>query len=215
MQLLYSVASKVSFEKRQEMFKQKPHLVWLTGLSGSGKSTLATGLEEHLFDKGYKVFVLDGDNIRNGINKDLGFSKNDRTENIRRIAEVAKLMTDAGLILISAFISPFRIDREMVRQIVGEDRFTEVFVNCPLDICEQRDVKGLYEKARAGIIQNFTGIQSPYEAPHAADLTINTHQENVQESLWKMINHVEPKLCLEQAVSSSAIPFEQPEFGMF
>lgn len=196
MQLLYSVVSKVSPEKRKEMFRQEPRIIWLTGLSGSGKSTLATALEQYLFDAGYKVFVLDGDNIRNGINKDLGFSASDRTENIRRIAEVAKLMVDAGLILISAFISPFRADREMVKQIVGEERFTEVFINCPLSVCEQRDVKGLYQKARAGVIQDFTGIHSPYEAPEAADLTINTHEESIGESLWKIIRYVEAKLPL-------------------
>ena len=214
MQLLYSVASTISPEKRREMFQQKPHLIWLTGLSGSGKSTLATALEKHLFDAGYKIFVLDGDNIRNGINKDLGFSNKERTENIRRIAEVAKLMIDAGLILISAFISPFRADREMVRQIVGGDRFTEVFINCPLEVCEQRDVKGLYEKARAGIIKDFTGIQSPYEVPYAADLTINTHEENIQESLWKMIQHVESKLQLIQTKDSSLVSSKEPEFGV-
>ena len=142
------------------------------------------------------MYLLDGDNIRKGINKDLGFSASDRTENIRRIAEVSKLMLDAGLIIISAFISPFHADREMVREIVGEERFTEVFINCPLDVCEKRDTKGLYKKARQGFIRDFTGINSPYEIPENPDLVVHTHKETVDESLSKIINHVEAKLLV-------------------
>ena len=140
------------------------------------------------------MYLLDGDNIRKGINNDLGFSLADRTENIRRIAEVSKLMLDAGLVIISAFISPFHADREMVKEIVGEDRFTEIFVNCPLEVCEKRDTKGLYKKARQGFIRDFTGIDSPYEVPENPDLVVHTHKESVDESLSKIINHVESKL---------------------
>ena len=197
MKFLYSVDSKVSYEQRKKRLQQEPKLIWLTGLSGSGKSTLAIGLEQYLFESGFKVYLLDGDNIRKGINKDLGFSSADRTENIRRIAEVSKLMLDAGLIIISAFISPFRDDREMVKEIVGEERFTEIFVDCPLEVCEKRDTKGLYKKARQGFIRDFTGIGSPYEIPEHPNLVIHTHKESIDESLSKLINHVEAKLLVE------------------
>jgi len=197
MKFLYSVDSKVSYEQRKKRLQQEPKLIWFTGLSGSGKSTLAIGLEQYLFESGFKVYLLDGDNIRKGINKDLGFSSADRTENIRRIAEVSKLMLDAGLIIISAFISPFRDDREMVKEIVGEERFTEVFVECPLEVCEKRDTKGLYKKARQGFIRDFTGIGSPYEIPEHPNLVIHTHKERIDESLSKLINYVEAKLLVE------------------
>jgi adenylylsulfate kinase len=197
MKFLYPVDSRISYERRKKRLKQEPKLIWLTGLSGSGKSTLASGLEYYLFEAGFKVYLLDGDNIRKGINKDLGFSPADRTENIRRIAEVSKLMLDAGLIIISAFISPFRVDREMVKEIVGEERFTEVFIDCPLEVCEKRDTKGLYKKARQGFIRDFTGIGSPYEIPEHPNLVIHTHMESIDESLSKLINHVEAKLLVE------------------
>jgi adenylylsulfate kinase len=197
MKFLYSVDSKVSYEQRKKRLQQEPKLIWFTGLSGSGKSTLAIGLEQYLFESGFKVYLLDGDNIRKGINKDLGFSSADRTENIRRIGEVSKLMLDAGLIIISAFISPFRDDREMVKEIVGEERFTEVFVECPLEVCEKRDTKGLYKKARQGFIRDFTGIGSPYEIPEHPNLVIHTHKERIDESLSKLINYVEAKLLVE------------------
>jgi adenylylsulfate kinase (apsK) len=197
MKFLYPVDSRISYERRKKRLKQEPKLIWLTGLSGSGKSTLASGLEYYLFESGFKVYLLDGDNIRNGINKDLGFSSADRTENIRRIAEVSKLMLDAGLIIISAFISPFRDDREMVREIVGEDRFTEVFIDCPLEVCEKRDTKGLYKKARQGFIRDFTGIGSPYEIPEHPNLVLHTDKETIEESLAKLINHVEARLLVE------------------
>jgi len=197
MKFLYSVDSKVSYEQRKKRLQQEPKLIWFTGLSGSGKSTLAIGLEQYLFESGFKVYLLDGDNIRKGINKDLGFSSADRTENIRRIGEVSKLMLDAGLIIISAFISPFRDDREMVKEIVGEERFTEVFVDCPLEVCEKRDTKGLYKKARQGFIRDFTGIGSPYEIPEHPNLVIHTHKERIDESLSKLINYVEAKLLVE------------------
>ena len=197
MKFLYSVDSKVSYEQRKKRLQQEPKLIWFTGLSGSGKSTLAIGLEQYLFESGFKVYLLDGDNIRKGINKDLGFSSADRTENIRRIGEVSKLMLDAGLIIISAFISPFRDDRGMVKEIVGEERFTEVFVDCPLEVCEKRDTKGLYKKARQGFIRDFTGIGSPYEIPEHPNLVIHTHKERIDESLSKLINYVEAKLLVE------------------
>jgi len=191
---IYPIKTKVSQTQREDLLNQRPVLIWFTGLSGSGKSTLAVQLEAQLHTLGFKTYLLDGDNIRKGINNDLGFSLADRTENIRRIAEVSKLMLDAGLIIISAFISPFHADREMVKEIVGEDRFTEIFINCPLEICEKRDTKGLYKKARQGFIRDFTGIDSPYEVPENPDLIVHTHKESVDESLSKIINHVESKL---------------------
>ncbi len=201
MKLLFTVTSSVSYEKRKERLKQEPRLIWFTGLSGSGKSTLATGLEQYLFETGFNIFLLDGDNIRRGISSDLGFSAADRTENIRRIAELSKMMLDAGLIIISAFISPFRADREMVRKIVGEDRFTEVFVDCPLEVCEQRDTKGLYQKARSGLIHDFTGIDSPYEVPEKPHLVVHTSKESIEQSLSKIINYVESKLQIANTLS--------------
>ncbi|MGB7786063.1 MAG: adenylyl-sulfate kinase, partial [Salinimicrobium sp.] len=157
-------------------------LVWLTGLSGSGKSTIASGLEKKLFEKGISTFSLDGDNIRSGLNKDLGFSEEGRHENLRRIAEVAKLMTDAGLVVVAAFISPLEKDRDMLKEIVGKENFIEVFINTPLEICEQSDTKGLYKKARAGEIQNFTGIGAPYEPPSNPNLEVRTEEEAPEEA---------------------------------
>lgn len=200
MKFLFSVDSRISYEKRKERLQQAPKLIWLTGLSGSGKSTLAIGLEQYLFETGFKVYLLDGDNIRKGINKDLGFSSADRTENIRRIAEVSKLMLDAGLIIISAFISPLRVQRAMVKQIVGEDRFTEVFIDCPLEICEQRDSKGLYQKARKGLIPDFTGIDSPYEIPENPHLIVHTDKETIEESLSKIIYSVESRVQIMNTI---------------
>jgi adenylylsulfate kinase len=159
----------------------------VTGLSGSGKSTLANAVESKLFEEGFHTYLLDGDNIRTGLNKDLGFSNEDRIENIRRIAEVAKLMMDAGLLVVSAFISPFREERAMIADLVGEKNFLEVFVDCPLEICEQRDVKGLYQKARAGIIKNFTGIDSPYEAPIHPKVHIHSDQEELADSVNRVL----------------------------
>lgn len=183
--------------------QQEPQLVWLTGLSGSGKSTLALRLEHHLFHKGYKVYLLDGDNIRNGLCRDLGFSEHDRKENIRRVAEVSRLLLDAGMVVICAFISPYAEERELARQIVGPDRFTEVYIRCPLQVCEQRDTKGLYAKARAGIIINFTGISAPYEEPPQPDLTIRTDKESIDASLDKLITFVEPQLRLQQRMKAA------------
>jgi adenylylsulfate kinase len=198
MEHIYPFESQISYEQRLDMMRQTPRLIWLTGLSGSGKSTLALRLEHYLFHKEYKVFLLDGDNIRNGLNSDLSFTEQDRKENVRRVAEVAKLMLDAGLIVLGAFISPFREERNLVKQIVGESRFSEVYVNCSLEVCEERDIKGLYAKARRGIIPNFTGISAPYQSPQAPDMEVKTDEETIDESLFKLINHIEPQLKPQQ-----------------
>lgn len=171
----------VTRENRAAQKGQKPGIVWFTGLSGSGKSTLANALDARLVADGAHTFVLDGDNVRHGLNKDLGFSDKDRVENIRRIGEASKLFVDAGLIVLTAFISPFRADRKMVRSLLQPGEFIEVFVDAPLDACEERDPKGLYEKARAGIIKDFTGISSPYEQPQSAEITVNTAEQTVEQ----------------------------------
>ena len=172
-------------------------VIWLVGLSGSGKSTLAGNIETVLHQKGYKTYLLDGDNVRLGLNNDLGFSSKDRTENIRRIAEVARLFNEAGIIVLSAFISPLESDRNQARELIGVENFIEIFVHCPLHICEKRDVKGLYAKARKGLIPNFTGIDAPFENPKQPDLTINTEAEAPEASLKKLLDFIEPKLKLE------------------
>ncbi len=189
---IFPIQTQVSNRQRSELLKQCAKLIWFTGLSGSGKSTLAIQLEAQLHAKGFATYLLDGDNIRVGLNKDLTFTDEGRVENIRRIGEVAKLMLDAGIIVLSAFISPFNADRDQVKKIVGIENYIEVFVDTPLEICEQRDVKGLYKKARAGEVKNFTGIDSPYERPENPDLLIPTHQLSVDESialLLKLIEH--------------------------
>jgi adenylylsulfate kinase len=157
--------------------------VWLTGLSGSGKSTIAVDLEKRLLERGVRTYILDGDNVRPGLNKNLGFSPGDRTENIRRIGEVAKLFTEAGLVALTAFISPYRADRDQVRAVMQEGDFVEVFVDCPVEVCEERDVKGLYKKARAGEVKEFTGISSPYEEPVNAELVLDTSRQSLDESV--------------------------------
>ena len=172
-------------------------VIWLVGLSGSGKSTLAGNIETVLHQKGYKTYLLDGDNVRLGLNNDLGFSSKDRTENIRRIAEVARLFNEAGIIVLSAFISPLESDRNQARELIGVENFIEIFVHCPLHICEKRDVKGLYAKARKGLIPNFTGIDAPFENPKQPNLTISTEEEAPAASLKKLLNFIEPKLKLE------------------
>ena len=173
---------------------QRPVCLWLTGLSASGKSTLANALEVKLMESGFHTYLLDGDNVRHGLNKDLGMSDADRAENIRRVGEVARLMTDAGLIAITAFISPFRADRDKVRALFAEGDFIEVFVDTPLEVCEQRDPKGLYKKARAGQIKEFTGIDSPYEAPLAAELRIDTQGKNVEQCIDEMMAFLETRI---------------------
>src|SRR5688500_17088139 len=169
---------------------QRAKLIWFTGLSGSGKSTLAVQLEAQLHALGFKTYLLDGDNIRAGLNKDLSFTDEGRVENIRRIGEVSKLLLDAGVIVLSAFISPFKADREQGRTTVGSEQYVEVFVDATLEVCEQRDVKGLYKKARAGEVKNFTGIDSPYEAPERPDVHIATHELSLDDSIKTLINTI-------------------------
>lgn len=191
---IYPITTKVSKAQREELFSQRATLIWFTGLSGSGKSTLAVQLEAQLFARGFKTYLLDGDNIRSGLNKDLSFTDEGRVENIRRIGEVCKLFLDAGVIVLSAFISPFRADRDQVKNIVGSEHYLEVFVDAPLEVCEQRDVKGLYKKARAGEVKNFTGIDSPYEHPASPEVHIPTHQLAVEQSIEKLLNELLPRI---------------------
>lgn len=179
----------VTREQREKLLGQKSKVLWFTGLSGSGKSTVATSLEKLLNEQGKLTYLLDGDNVRHGLNKDLGFSLEDRKENIRRIAELSKLFVDAGVITIACFISPLREERKAVRELLGED-FVEVFVNCPLEECEKRDPKGLYKKARTGEIKEFTGISSPYEAPDNPEIEVNTHLESIEDCVAKIINQL-------------------------
>jgi len=181
----------VTRDDRNKLNGHRGCTVWLTGLSGSGKSTIAVDLEKRLLERGVRTYILDGDNIRHGLNKNLGFSPEDRTENIRRIGEVAKLFTEAGLVTLTAFISPYRADRDQVRAVMQEGDFVEVFVDCPVEVCEERDVKGLYKKARAGEIKEFTGISAPYEAPEKPELTINTAGQSVEESAKQIMAHLE------------------------
>jgi adenylylsulfate kinase len=181
----------VNREDREKLNGHKGATVWLTGLSGSGKSTIAVDLEKRLAERGVRTYILDGDNIRHGLNKNLGFSPEDRTENIRRIGEVAKLFTDAGVVAITAFISPYRADRDQVRALMKPGDFIEILVDCPVEVCEQRDVKGLYKKARAGEIKEFTGISAPYEAPDKPELTIETAGQSVEESAKQIVAHLE------------------------
>lgn len=173
---------------REKLNGHKGMVIWLTGISGSGKSTIANALEQDLYHKGNKTYVLDGDNIRHGLNKDLGFTDKDRVENIRRVAEVAKLMLDAGMIVIASFISPFRIERQMARSLFQKDEFKEIFISTPLKVAEKRDPKGLYKKARAGQIPNFTGISSPYEEPLQPDLVIKTDKISVNNAVKEILN---------------------------
>ena len=177
---------------REELNGHRGCTVWLTGLSGSGKSTIAVALEKQLWGRGVRAYILDGDNIRHGLNKNLGFSPADRTENIRRIGEVAKLFTDGGMIALTAFISPYRADRDQVRALMQPGDFIEVFVDCPVETCEQRDVKGLYKKARAGEIPEFTGVSAPYEPPLQPELVIHTRDQSVEASVGQIL------ACLEQ-----------------
>lgn len=184
---------KITKEDRAKLLNQKGVTIWLTGLSGSGKSTIAVELEHALIENRHQAYILDGDNIRHGLNKNLGFSPEDRTENIRRIGEVAKLFTDAGIITITAFISPYREDRDAVRKLLNNGEFIEVYVKCPLDVCEERDTKGLYKKARAGEVKDFTGISAPYEEPLNPELTIDSSKLTVEESTRTVLNYLEEK----------------------
>ena len=188
---VYWQPTRVRHEQRANQKAQGPCILWFTGLSGAGKSTIANAVEQTLFLRGHHSYLLDGDNIRHGLNKDLDFSDAGRVENIRRIGEVAKLFVDAGLIVVTAFISPFRSDRRLVRELVEPGRFVEVFVSTPLEVCEQRDPKGLYVKAREGAIKNFTGVTSPYEAPEAAEIVIDSSKLSVAECVDKVIRYLE------------------------
>jgi len=181
---------KVTRADRATPKNQSPCLLWFTGLSGSGKSTIANALDVALYERGYHTFLLDGDNVRHGLNKDLGFSDEDRVENIRRIGEVSKLFTDAGLIVLSAFISPFSSDRRLVRNLFPAGEFVEVFMDTPLKTCEERDPKGLYEKARAGKIKYFTGIDSPYEEPERAEVRLDTSEMSVEQCVDRLIDYL-------------------------
>lgn len=183
----------VTKQEKRERYKHHSYVLWFTGLSGSGKSTIANAVARKLFDDHISNYVLDGDNIRFGINKDLGFSEQDRKENIRRIGEVSKLFVDSGQVVLTAFISPFRDDRDSVRDLLEADEFIEVYVNCPIETCEKRDPKGLYQKARQGIIKDFTGISSPYEAPANPEIIIDTEKQSIEDSVEQIVQYLKEK----------------------
>lgn len=188
--------TKVSKAERQSLNQHKSFILWFTGLSGAGKTSLATAMEQILYGQNKRTYILDGDNIRHGLNQDLGFSDQDRVENIRRVGEVAKLMIDAGVIVLTAFISPFRQDRNIVRSLVSEDEFIEVFVDCPLEVCEERDTKGLYKKARQGEIKNFTGIDSVYEKPQNPDIVVSTADHSLEDCCQKIMSIIKDRQLL-------------------
>jgi adenylylsulfate kinase len=187
---------QVSVNDRRKLNQHNSFLLWFTGLSGSGKSTIANAVEYELYKLGIKTYTLDGDNIRKGLNNDLSFSPQDRTENIRRIAETSNLMIDAGIVVLAAFVSPYKKDRENIKNIVKDVNFVEVYINTSIEECERRDVKGLYKKARAGEIKNMTGISSPYEVPDNPNIKINTEKLSIAEATIKIINDITPKLKL-------------------
>lgn len=184
----------ITQKERSDLKKHKALLIWFTGLSGSGKSTIANALEKALYAQGIHTYLLDGDNVRKGLNNNLSFSTEDRTENIRRIGEVANLMIDAGLVVLASFVSPYREERENVKRIVGYKNVVEVFVNTPIEECERRDVKGLYAKARAGEIENFTGVNAPYETPMAPDVEVDTTRVSVDEAVDLIMKFIGLKL---------------------
>jgi len=181
---------KLNKYHRGAIKNQRPCVIWLTGLSGAGKSTVAEALDHYLYVNGYHTYGLDGDNVRHGLNKDLSFTDKDRVENIRRVGESTKLMMDAGLIVVTAFISPFRKDREMVRSLFEPNEFIEVFISTPMEDCEKRDPKGLYKKARAGLIKNFTGIDSPYEVPCEPEIDVDTSKMSVEKAVEKIADYL-------------------------
>ena len=185
--------TKVTKEDRHRLNRHKSCVLWFTGLSGAGKSTLAIEVERELYEYGIRTYVLDGDNVRHGLNKNLGFSPDDRKENIRRIGEVAKLFVDGGLFAITAFISPYREDRDLVRAMHPEGEFIEVFVKCAIDVCEARDPKGLYKKARSGEIKDFTGISAPYEEPLHPEIVLETDKQDIGESVRQVIVYLKDK----------------------
>ncbi len=183
----------ISTQDRERQNGHKGHVLWFTGLSGSGKSTVASAVERELHEKGIRTFILDGDNVRTGLNSDLDFSTTSRKENIRRIAHVSALMKDAGLVVLSAFVSPYQKDRDFVRVCAAED-FSEIFISTPLEVCEQRDVKGLYAKARAGEISNLTGISAPFEAPGNPELDVPTQKMSIEEAAAMVVAYIIPKI---------------------
>ncbi len=189
--------TEITKEKRNCLNKQRSAILWFTGLSGSGKSSVANALEHRLHKLNARTYILDGDNVRHGLNNDLGFNDEDRKENIRRIGEVSKLFIDAGVLVLTSFISPFRVDRESVRKIVNETEFLEIYIKCPLDVCEQRDVKGLYAKARRGEIKHFTGIDSAYEEPESPEIEIDTSKLSIDESVDRIIKYLEEHSYIE------------------
>jgi adenylyl-sulfate kinase len=199
-------AGHVQPDDRRHLFGQRPLTIWLTGLSASGKSTLAFALERHLIDSGHACYVLDGDNVRHGLNRDLGFSHQDRTENIRRIAEVARLMNDAGLIAVTAFISPYRDDRQLARAIVGAENFVEVYLNTPIETCEVRDPKGMYKRARAGQILGFTGVNAPYEHPISPDMAVDTSSGSPSECAGKLLSGLVSRIAVAKSSLLAKVP---------
>jgi len=194
---IYWHEGNISKDDRQRQYGHKSICIWFTGLSGSGKSTIARKLEEMLFERGVKTYVLDGDNVRHGLNNNLGFSPEDRSENIRRIGEVSKLLVDSGLVVMTAFISPYKEDRRKVRKLMNEGEFMEVFIEATIETCEERDPKGLYKKAKAGEIKNFTGISAPYDNPENPELVVNTTEENdIKINAEKVLKYLEDKKIL-------------------
>jgi len=186
----------VNKQQRRQLKRHRSFVLWFTGLSGAGKSTIANYLEKKLFESAFHTMVLDGDNVRNGLNNNLGFSDEDRAENIRRVAEVSKLFVEAGVVVITSFISPFKKDREFARSIFGENEFFEIFIDCPFEECRKRDVKGLYAKAQLGEVKKFTGIDSAYEKPIAPDLIVNTSFESIEDCVEKIFNLAKQKAAL-------------------
>lgn len=199
MEHIYPIFDKMlSRQDKEQLLGQRGLMIWFTGLSGSGKSTVAIALERELHKRGLLCRILDGDNIRCGINNNLGFSPADRVENIRRIAEVGKLFVDTGIITIAAFISPNNDMREMAAKIIGKDNFVEVYISTPIEVCEQRDVKGLYAKARRGEIKDFTGVSAPFEAPQSPDLDLDTSSLSLEESVNSLLSYILPKIELKK-----------------
>ena len=194
---IYWESGYVSRKEREELLGQKGFVLWFTGLSGSGKTTVAKAVERRLYELGHIAYVLDGDNIRHGLNSNLTFSDEDRKENIRRISETAKLFADAGVITLTAFISPFREDRKRARDIIENENFGEIYISTSIEECEKRDVKGLYKKARDGEIKNFTGIDSPYEPPENAEVTVDTTGKSIEESAEEIINYLKSRKILQ------------------
>lgn len=190
--------AQIKKEDRRRLNGHSSAVLWFTGLSGAGKSTLSVAVEQELHRRGIRTYILDGDNIRHGLNKNLGFSPEDRKENIRRIGEVSKLFVDAGVMVLTAFISPYRADRDMVRELVEGNEFVEIYVNCPLEACELRDPKGLYKKARNGEIKHFTGIDAPYEASEHPELVVETHKQPLEQSVGQVIRFLEEKGYIEK-----------------